>query len=141
MKTMVKLAIIFWGILLLSTAYSVEPPSVDKISKALVDSAKKSLLGPKGKFPVKIDGGMEITNISSTSNNVVFEYRVPTDSQSLSTENLTDNIRVGLNNLFCSKQDVINVLRAYDIRFLFRFLYTDDRNVPATLSIDEICEQ
>lgn len=141
MKTMVKLAIIFWGILLLSTAYSVEPPSVDKISKALVDSAKKSLLGPKGKYPVKIDGGMEITNISSTSNNVVFEYRVPTDSQSLSTENLTDNIRVGLNNLFCSKQDVINVLRAYDIRFLFRFLYTDDRNVPATLSIDEICEQ
>ncbi|OCG02862.1 hypothetical protein [Gilliamella sp. wkB112] len=141
MKKNVKLAVLFSGILICSTAYSAEPPSVDKISKALVDSAKKSLLGEKGKFPLKLDGGMEIINITSTSNNVVFEYTVPTDSQSVPTENLTENIKVGLNNLFCGKQDMVNVLRAYDIRFLFRFLYTDNRNVPATLSIDEICEQ
>ncbi|SCB85649.1 hypothetical protein GA0061081_10285 [Gilliamella bombicola] len=56
-------------------------------------------------------------------------------------EDIIKGIRLGLNAQFCDKQDVIDVLRAYDISFLFRFQFTDDRIVPATLSIDNICQK
>ncbi|OCG24635.1 hypothetical protein A9G11_03000 [Gilliamella sp. wkB108] len=145
MKKIVKLAVLFLGVLTFSFAYGAKSkpattPSAGTISKALADSAKKSLLGDKGKFPLKIDEGMEVTNISAVDKIVVFEYNIPTDSQSKPTVDLIENLRAGLNSQFCSKQDIVNVLRAYDIRFLFRFQYTDNRNVPSTLSIDEICE-
>lgn len=140
MQNMLKLTLLLLGSLMFSSAYSVEPPSEESISKGLADSAKRSLLGDNGKFPIKIEGDMQITNISSNSNYVVFEYDMPTDSQSMPIDNIVANIGAGLNKQFCDKQDVVNVLRTYDIHFLFRFNYTDNRNVPATLTIDEICE-
>lgn len=144
MQTKVKLVVLLLGSLMFSSVYSVEPnvetPPEDSISKILADSAKRSLLGDNDQFPIKIEGGMEIANISSNSNYVVFEYNVPTDSQSMPVGDIVTKIGAGLNKQFCDKQDVVNLLHTHDIHFLFRFKYTDDRNVPATLTIDEICE-
>ncbi|KDN10855.1 hypothetical protein GAPWKB30_0490 [Gilliamella apicola] len=136
-----KLAVLLSALFTISNAYSAELPPSANITKAFADSAKRSILGEGGEFPVKVDAGYEITNIFGNLNNIVFEYNMPTDSQSVSIVDITENIRLGLNAQFCNKQDVIEVLRAYDIRFLFRFQFNDDRNVPATLSIDEICKE
>lgn len=136
-----KLAVLLSALFTISNAYSAELLPSANITKAFADSAKRSILGEGGEFPVKVDAGYEITNIFGNLNNIVFEYNMPTDSQSVSIVDITENIRLGLNAQFCNKQDVIEVLRAYDIRFLFRFQFNDDRNVPATLSIDEICKE
>lgn len=136
-----KLVVLLSALFTISNAYSAELPPSANITKAFADSAKRSILGEGGEFPVKVDAGYEITNIFGNLNNIVFEYNMPTDSQSVSIVDITENIRLGLNAQFCNKQDVIEVLRAYDIRFLFRFQFNDDRNVPATLSIDEICKE
>ncbi|OCG42267.1 hypothetical protein A9G29_00005 [Gilliamella sp. Fer2-1] len=141
MKKRINLAVLLSSFLMISNAYSAELPSSANITKAFADSAKRSILGEGGKFPIKTEAGYEVTNIFYNLNNVVFEYSMPTDSQSVSIVDITEGIRLGLNAQFCSKQDVVDVLRAYDIRFLFRFQFNDDRNVPATLSIDEICEE
>ncbi|MCO6550593.1 MULTISPECIES: hypothetical protein [Gilliamella] len=141
MKKLMKLAVLLSALFTISNAYSAELPPSANITKAFADSAKRSILGEGGEFPVKVDAGYEITNIFGNLNNIVFEYNMPTDSQSVSIVDITENIRLGLNAQFCNKQDVIEVLRAYDIRFLFRFQFNDDRNVPATLSIDEICKE
>ena len=140
MKKLMKLVVLLSALFTISNAYSAELPPSANITKAFADSAKRSILGEGGEFPVKVDAGYEITNIFGNLNNIVFEYNMPTDSQSVSIVDITENIRLGLNAQFCNKQDVIEVLRAYDIRFLFRFQFNDDRNVPATLSIDEICK-
>ncbi|MCO6537738.1 MAG: hypothetical protein J6569_05625 [Gilliamella sp.] len=141
MKKLMKLVVLLSALFTISNAYSAELPPSANITKAFADSAKRSILGEGGEFPVKVDAGYEITNIFGNLNNIVFEYNMPTDSQSVSIVDITENIRLGLNAQFCNKQDVIEVLRAYDIRFLFRFQFNDDRNVPATLSIDEICKE
>lgn len=140
MLKIVKLSILLTSFLFCLSAYSAHSSEDENISKALADSAKKSLLGEKGEFPITIGGDMKITNISSNNNIVVFEYEVPTDSQSQSMDGIVSNIKVGLHNQFCDKQDVIDVLNTYDIHFLFRFFYRDNRIVPALLSINEICE-
>ncbi|OCG17589.1 hypothetical protein A9G24_02940 [Gilliamella sp. App6-5] len=141
MKKRIKLAALFSAFFMISSAYSAELPLSANITKAFADSAKRSILGEGGSFPVKVEAGYEVTNIFYNLNSVVFEYNMPTDSQSASMEDITEGIRLGLNAQFCDKQDVIDVLRAYDIRFLFRLQFTDNRNVPATLSIDEICQK
>ncbi|MWP62929.1 hypothetical protein [Gilliamella sp. Pas-s25] len=141
MKKRIKLAVLVSAFFMISSAYSAELPSSANITKAFADSAKRSILGEGGTFPVKVEAGYEVTNIFYNLNSIVFEYNMPTDSQSASIEEITKGIRLGLNAQFCDKQDVIDVLRAYDISFLFRFQFTDNRNVPATLSIDEICQK
>ncbi|MCX8642497.1 MULTISPECIES: hypothetical protein [unclassified Gilliamella] len=140
MKKLAKSAAILIGLLMFSSAYCDELPPVSKVSSAIVNSAKKSILGENGKFPYKTADGTELTNISANSNNIIFEYKIPADSQTLPVQDLSDYFRVQLKDEFCNKQDVVNVLSFYDIRFLFRFQYSDDRNVPATLSIKEICQ-
>ncbi|MWN05694.1 hypothetical protein [Gilliamella sp. Pas-s95] len=141
MKKRIKLAALFSAFFMISSAYSAELPPSANITKAFADSAKRSILGEGGTFPVKVEAGYEVTNIFYNLNNVVFEYNMPTDSQSASMEEIIEGIRLGLNAQFCDKQDVIDVLRAYDISFLFRFQFTDNRIVPATLSIDNICQK
>lgn len=140
MKRFLRLALLFSWIFTISYAYSAQLPPVTNITKGLADSAKNSLLGPKEKFPVKVEGGYEVANIFSYLNYVIFEYNMPTDSQSMSISDFSENIRQGLSDQFCDKPDVIDALRLYDIRFLFRFKFTDNRNIPSTLSIDEICD-
>ncbi|OCG66291.1 hypothetical protein A9G39_06695 [Gilliamella sp. Imp1-6] len=141
MKKLMKLVVLFSAFFMISSAYSTDLPPSANITKAFADSAKRSILSEGGEFPIKMDGGYEITNIFSNPNSIVFEYNMPTDSQSVTIGDITEDIRLGLNAQFCNNQDVIKVLRAYDIQFLFRFQFNDDRNVPATLSIDEICEE
>lgn len=136
-----KLVVLFSAFFMISSAYSIDLPPSANITKAFSDSAKRSILGEGGEFPIKMDAGYEITNIFSNPNSIVFEYNMPTDSQSVSIGEITEDIRLGLNAQFCNNQDVIEVLHAYDIRFLFRFQFNDERNVPTTLSIDEICKE
>lgn len=140
MKNLVKLIVPVSGFIVFSFGYCNELPSVTKVSSTIVDSAKKSILGEKGKFPFKTKDGTEITNISYNSNNIVFEYKIPTDSQTILAQDLAEELRIRFNQEFCGHQDFIDVLNYYDIRFLFRFQYTDNRNVPAMLSINDICK-
>jgi len=144
MKKIVKLAVLISSLLVFSIA-NAAPKNTDKnnavaVTKALADSAKRSLLGDKGKFPLTVEAGYEVTNISANINNVVFEYKMPSDSQNTPLDDFMENVRLGLNSQFCDKPDVVNVLKTYDIRFIFRFQFTDNRNIPTTLSIKEICE-
>lgn len=141
MKKRIKLAVLVSAFFMISSAYSTELPPSANITKAFADSAKRSILGEGGTFPIKVEAGYEVTNIFNNLNSIIFEYNMPTDSQSTSMEEITEGIRLGLNAQFCDKQDVIDVLRAYDISFLFRFQFTDNRIVPATLSIDGICQK
>ena len=142
MKKVVNLAVLLSSLFMFTTANAAE---VDKntgvkVTKALADSAKRSLLGEKGKFPIQVEAGYEVTNITANLNNVVFEYKMPSDSQNTPLDDFMENVRLGLNSQFCDKSDVVNVLKTYDIRFIFRFQFTDERNIPTTLSIKEICE-
>lgn len=142
MKKVVNLAVLLSSLFMFTTANAAE---VDKntgvkVTKALADSAKRSLLGEKGKFPIQVEAGYEVTNITANLNNVVFEYKMPSDSQNTPLNDFMENVRLGLNSQFCDKSDVVNVLKTYDIRFIFRFQFTDERNIPTTLSIKEICE-
>ena len=142
MRNVVKLAVMLSSLFMFTTVHAAE---VDKntgvkVSKALADSAKRSLLGEKGKFPIQAEAGYEVTNITANLNNVVFEYKMPSDSQNTPLNDFMENVRLGLYSQFCDKSDIVNVLKTYDIRFIFRFQFTDDRNIPTTLSIDEICE-
>ncbi|WP_085247946.1 hypothetical protein [Gilliamella mensalis] len=141
MKKRIKLAVLVSAFFMISSAYSTELPPSANITKAFADSAKRSILGEGGTFPIKVEAGYEVTNIFNNLNSIIFEYNMPIDSQSASMEEITEGIRLGLNAQFCDKQDVIDVLRAYNISFLFRFQFTDNRIVPATLSIDGICQK
>ena len=142
MKNVVKLAVMLSSLFMFTTANAAEADKTTgvKVTKALADSAKRSLLGEKGKFPIQVEAGYEVTNITANLNNVVFEYKMPSDSQNTPLDDFMENVRLGLNSQFCDKSDVVNVLKTYDIRFIFRFQFTDERNIPTTLSIKEICE-
>lgn len=140
MRNLVKLMVLLSGIMVFSPVYSDDDMlSVDKVSSAIVESAKSSLLGKKGKFPFKTVDGTEITNISYNSNNILFEFKIPSDSQTILAQYLAEDLRIRFNQEFCHNENLINVLNHYDIRFLFRFEYTDHRIVPAILSMNEIC--
>lgn len=140
MRNLVKLMALLSGIIVFSPVYSDDDIfSVDKVSSAIVESAKSSLLGKKGKFPFKTADGTEITNISYNSNNILFEFKIPSDSQTILAQYLTEDLRIRFNQEFCHNENLINVLNHYDIRFLFHFEYTDHRIVPAILSMNEIC--
>ena len=142
MKKVVNLAVLLSSLFMFTTANAAEADKNTgvKVTKALADSAKRSLLGEKGKFPIQVEAGYEVTNITANLNNVVFEYKMPSDSQNTPLNDFMENVRLGLNSQFCDKSDVVNVLKTYDIRFIFRFQFTDERNIPTTLSIKEICE-
>ncbi|SCB85619.1 hypothetical protein GA0061081_10284 [Gilliamella bombicola] len=80
MKKRIKLAALVSAFFMISSAYSAELPPSANITKAFADSAKRSILGEGGTFPVKVEAGYEVTNIFYNLNNVVFEYNMPTDS-------------------------------------------------------------
>lgn len=139
MKQVIKLAILFLCFAIFSNVHASETDNAAEISKALADSAKKSLLGDEGKFPLKVKSDYEITNISANNNNVVFEYKMPTDSKNTALNEFIENVRLGIKGQFCDKSDVFNVLNTYDIGFIFQFEFSDKRKIPVTLSIKEIC--
>lgn len=139
MKQVIKLAILFLCFAIFSNVHASEMDNAAEISKALADSAKKSLLGDEGKFPLKVKSDYEITNISANNNNVVFEYKMPTDSKNTALNEFIENVRLGIKGQFCDKPDVFNVLNTYDIGFIFQFEFSDKRKIPVTLSIKEIC--
>lgn len=141
MRNLFKLIVLGAGVMFFSSVYSNNDlPLVNKVSLAIVESAKRSLLGEKGKFPFKTEDGTEITNISYNSNNILFEFNITSDSQTILAQHIAEDLRMRFNQEFCHNEDLINVLNYYDIHFLFRFKYTDHRNVPAILSIKEICQ-
>ena len=142
MRNLIRLIALLSGIIMFSPVYSDENlPSVNDVSSAIVESAKRSLLGEKGKFPFSTKDGTEITNISYNSNNILFEFKIPSDSQSILAQYLTEDLRIRFNKEFCHNENLINVLNHYDISFIFRFEYTDNRTVPGMLSMNEICPE
>lgn len=112
----------------------------DASAKMIADGAKKSLLKQYKKFPIKLDNFSSLTDITSDKQYVVYDYKILMPSDNFTTEILSGVLKTTLKGQVCTSQVFMDTFKEYDLRFLYRYQFSDTKTITITLSVDEICD-
>lgn len=112
----------------------------ENIASVFAEKGRSFLLQQNKTFPIKIDNLTYLTNLSSDKNTIVYDYTVAIASDIFSKEDMTNNLKKEAKANSCPNKTLVAVSKKYDIHFLHRYQFDDNKTVPILLSIEELCE-
>ncbi|TEA28027.1 hypothetical protein [Candidatus Schmidhempelia bombi] len=112
----------------------------DLAAKNLAEGAKRNLLSIYGKFPIKLDNVSQLTDITSSKQNIIYDYNVTMESGLLTSEILAEALKESQKDSVCSVPVFVQTFKENDLRFLYRYQFSDKKIIPVTLSIDDMCD-